>query len=329
MSAYLLQREGYDVVGVFLKVWEPDFLPCTAEADRLDAMRVAAHLQIPFLTYDFEDVYRRDVVEYFIQEYREGRTPNPDVLCNRSIKFGAFWERAKAEGANFIATGHYARVLDTRLFRGVDEGKDQSYFLWTLTADDLAHTLFPVGALNKSDVRKVAERSGLPNAAKRDSQGLCFLGHVAMKEFLQHYIPVKKGAVLDANGRSVGEHDGVYFYTIGQHLPVVGNKKMYVVSKDVEENTLTVSDQPDERARNTYELQGVNWVNPTVEPGVPLEAQIRYHGERLQANVVGGTVTFQQSVSVAAGQSVVFYYPDTGECVGGGIIDDNARYRKR
>ena len=167
VSAYLLKKQGYKVVGAFIKVWEPEWLPCTSGADRLDAMRVAAHLGIPFHTYDLAEEYKTEVVDYFIDEYRVGRTPNPDVMCNRAIKFGAFWERARTDGADMIATGHYAQNIEGKLVRGIDPTKDQSYFLWMLTQDDLAHALFPVGGFLKSEVRKIAAEAGLPKSATR------------------------------------------------------------------------------------------------------------------------------------------------------------------
>ncbi|MFQ5541083.1 MAG: tRNA 2-thiouridine(34) synthase MnmA, partial [Candidatus Paceibacteria bacterium] len=254
VSALLLKREGYRVVGAFIKVWEPDFLPCTSLEDRLSAMRVAAHLEIPFVSYDLAEEYKKSVVDYFIGEYKAGRTPNPDVMCNRTIKFGAFWERARADGADFIATGHYAQRIKNsdfvnhynphliensdlrnhyRLYRGVDETKDQSYFLWTLTQDDLSHALFPIGGVKKSAVRRIASKAGLPNAGRKDSQGLCFLGHVDMREFLKHYLPVKRGSIYGTGGEKLGAHDGVAFYTIGQRVSLSTGEKMYVVGKDV------------------------------------------------------------------------------------------------
>lgn len=329
VSAYLLKKQGYNVVGVFLKVWEPDFLPCTSGQDRLDAMRVAAHLEIPFLSYDLEEEYKKGVVDYFIFEYKAGRTPNPDVMCNREIKFGAFWDRAKKEGADFIATGHYTKVKSTLkanqtntlgMFRGVDESKDQSYFLWTLTQDDLSHTLFPVGGLPKTEVRRIADEAGLPNATKRDSQGLCFLGHVDMKEFLQHYIPVTRGVVRNEQGERVGEHEGVPFYTIGQRFPIGSAEKMFVVEKNTEKNELVVSSSVSTLTKKDFTLDRLNWIREVKSESLNLEVQTRYHGERYDARVVGNAITFSVPVSVASGQSVVFYNKETDECLGGGVI---------
>ena len=305
VSAYLLQKAGYKVHGAFIKVWEPDWLPCTSGEDRLDAMRVAASLGIPFHTYDLAEEYKREVVDYFVDEYRAGRTPNPDVMCNRAIKFGAFWERAKADGADYIATGHYAQIEKQdesyKMKRGIDPNKDQSYFLWTLTQDDLAHVLFPVGALPKSQVREIATEAGLPNAAKRDSQGLCFLGHVDMQEFLMRMLPAEPG---DSR-----------LYTLGQKVD-----GKYVVAKDVATNTVVTATDTTDAGGRIYELGHVNWIQETPDPKAGYEAEVRYHGEHYPVRIVGSTVIFDQPVLAAIGQSLVVYDPKSGECVGGGII---------
>lgn len=331
VSAYLLKEAGYKVVGVFLKVWEPDFLPCTARQDRLDAMRVAAHLEIPFLSYDLEEEYKKGVVDYFISEYKAGRTPNPDVMCNREIKFGAFWERAKQDGADVIATGHYAQnkeMLEARasnkfaMCRGLDEGKDQSYFLWTLTQNDLEHSLFPIGHLEKKEVRRIAEEAKLPNFDRKDSQGLCFLGHVDMEEFLKHYIPVERGKTVTIDGKEVAEHNGTSFYTIGQRFPMKGVQKMYIVAKDLEKNEIIVSPDPfvPSAARSVVHLEKVNWIRSIPEPGKIYEVQIRYHGEKERAKIQVNSVHFEKPTLVAAGQSIVVYDPETQECLGGGVV---------
>lgn len=320
VSAYLLKKEGYRVVGVFIKGWEPDFLPCTGAEDKLSAMRVAAHLGIPFVAYDLEEEYKREVVDYFIAEYKAGRTPNPDVVCNRAIKFGAFWEKAKADGADFIATGHYAVNDNGKMCVSKDGEKDQTYFLWTLTQDDLSHSFFPVGEMEKKEVRAIAEEAGLPNAARKDSQGLCFLGHVDMKEFLKRYIPPETGVILNEQGRKIGEHEGVWFYTLGQHINLGGaGERLYVVSKDIRENALVVSPNPiGEEARETYEISNANWISGMPRKGKFL-ARYRYRGELVPANIDGARVIFEKPTLVAPGQSMVFYNLDERECAGGGI----------
>ncbi len=324
VAALLLQRAGFEVVGVFIKGWEPDFLPCTGAADRLSAMRVAAHLKIPFITYDFSAEYEAAVVQPFVAEYRAGRTPNPDVLCNRAIKFGAFWSRTQADGASYLATGHYARVVPIggsyALGTARDREKDQTYFLWTLGQEDLSHTLFPVGEHQKSQIRRIAADAGLPNATRPDSQGLCFLGHVDMQSFLKRYISPARGAVMSRDGEQVGEHDGVWFYTIGQRVPVQRGEKMYVIEKRIAANQLVVSTDPAAHGGvSEYALDAINWVSGH-QPTENLYARVRYRGELHHAVFEHNSVRFGQPVLAASGQSVVFYAPDRSQCLGGGII---------
>ncbi len=252
VSAALLKKQGFDVTGVFIKAWTPEGYPCTWKEDRRSAMRAAAILDIPFITLDLEKEYKKEIVDYMIQEYREGRTPNPDVLCNKEIKFGHFLNFALKSGANFVATGHYTLRVESRsknyeLWEGDDSNKDQSYFLWTLRPDQLRHILFPIGHLQKPEVRKLAEKFGLPQATRKDSQGLCFLGQVDMKEFLSRYIKPKKGDVLSEEGEIIGEHPGAFFFTIGERHGFNITKKspedspLYVVKKDIRNNTITVA----------------------------------------------------------------------------------------
>jgi tRNA-specific 2-thiouridylase len=198
VSSALLKKAGFDVTGVFIKTWSPDFMECTWKDERLDAMRVCAKLDIPFITLDLEKEYKEKVADYMIEEYKKGRTPNPDVMCNKEIKFGAFFNWAMSRGADYVATGHYARTLkkksgEVMLSAGNDDNKDQSYFLWNIKKEHLDKTLFPVGHLEKSEVRKLAKKFNLPTATKKDSQGVCFLGKVDMKDFLEHYIRPKRG----------------------------------------------------------------------------------------------------------------------------------------
>src|SRR3989344_860547 len=220
VSAALLKEAGHSVVGAFIKIWRPEFIECPWQKERLDAMRVGAHLGIPFREIDLSDEYKKDVIDDMIANYTRGITPNPDVLCNRHIKFGAFKEWAHAGGADLVASGHYARIVKTgnrfQLHRGKDTHKDQSYFLWRLTEKDLETTLFPVGGFTKPEVRALAEKFGLPVATKKDSQGLCFVGEVTMRDFLARYIDLKQGKVLDEAGAVIGEHDGAALYTLGE-----------------------------------------------------------------------------------------------------------------
>ncbi len=324
VTAHLLLREGHTVVGAFIKGWEPDFLPCTGTADRLSAMRVAAHLGIPFETVDLEAEYKRDVVDYFVREYREGRTPNPDVACNRFIKFGSFWQYAKNNGAEFIATGHYARIQTEgdryTLHRSRDLAKDQSYFLWTLSRDDLAHIRMPLGEYRKSEVRALARRIRLPNADRKDSQGLCFLGHVDMHDFLIRTVGRSKGHIVSETGEVLGEHDGVHLYTLGQRVPVMKGERYYVIEKRNDKNQLVAAPTIDLQPKVQYRLSGLHFVNETTTPQV-IEAQYRYHGPMVGATLDRDTITFSGPVLVAQGQSVVLYAQGSTEMLGGGIIE--------
>ncbi len=315
VSAALLQRAGATVVGAFIKTWQPDWIECTWKEERRDAMRVAAHLDIPFVTIDLEEEYKRGVADYMIAEYRAGRTPNPDVMCNKEIKFGAFLKRALEMGADMIATGHYAQNRDGLLLRGSDEKKDQSYFLWTLNQEQLSKAIFPVGHLQKSEVRELAKQFKLPVAEKRDSQGICFLGHVDMKDFLSHYIETKPGEVLDETGIKIGEHKGALFYTLGEKI--FGK---YVLSKDVDKNTLSIGTRSGQVSKGSGKIKiyNINWISGA-GPSDTVEAQLRYHGEKLTCKVVGNIVTFDKLAIAAPGQSIVFYQGE--ECLGGGVID--------
>ncbi len=375
VSAALLQKSGYEVVGVFIRTWHPEFLACNEEEERRDAMRVAAFLDIPFLTFDFEDVYKKEVADYMISEYKVGRTPNPDVMCNKEVKFGAFLKKAISMGADFVATGHYAqneesaflhglagegtqRTEDLKkshflhfpqknvsralaanieesktshLVQGVDPSKDQSYFLWTLGQEQLKRILFPIGHLKKTEVRKLAKKFNLPVAEKKDSQGICFLGAIDLKEFLKHYIKPKKGKVLNQKGEQIGYHNGVVFHTLGERHGFTITKKSpndgayYVVGKDVKKNVLIVSQNQAQQnsAKNKINLDDVNWILEIPVLDKTYTAQIRYHGEFLPCmvkviNKTSAEVTFKKAVLVAPGQSCVVYDKDV--CLGGGVV---------
>ncbi len=294
-------------------------------------MKVCIALDIPFLFLDFEQEYKQGVVDKMITEYKANRTPNPDVLCNREIKFGAFWNAAEKMGVDFIATGHYARIEGEDLKEGKDREKDQSYFLWTLTPEDLEHTLFPVGNMEKPAVRALAQKYHLPVAEKKDSQGICFLGEVSMEEFLSHYVNSKPGRVLNTDGETIGRHEGLIYYTIGERRGFEVTKKsassgpFYVLAKDVETNTLLVSDEEAEIKEYSPDrviLKNVNWIH---EPEVAeLTARIRYRGEKLPITLIleGKKLVaqFKEPVrGLSLGQSIVFY--DGDRCLGGAIMD--------
>lgn len=331
LSAALLQSQGFDVVGVFIKVWSPEWMPCVWPEERRDAMRVAAHLKIPLLTFDLEEEYKREVVDYMVREYKAGRTPNPDVMCNKEIKFGAFLKKALEMGADYVATGHYAQVKDAKLFAGVDAEKDQSYFLWTLTREQLSRTLFPIGHLKKSQVRKEAMRRDLPVAEKKDSQGLCFVGHVDMKEFLQNFVKGKKGKVLNLPGETVGEHSGALFYTLGQRHGFAVTEKSptdapyYVIAKDIKKNTITVAHEYTGVEHGTKEarLESVNGIDLLSDPKKKYKARVRYRQPLEECGVEntenGVAVIFKKPQrAVTPGQSLVLY--DGSRVLGGGVI---------
>jgi len=347
VSAALLQKAGYEVTGVFMKVWQPDFLPCTWREERLDAMRVAAHLGIPLLTWDFEKEYKEGVADYMIAEYKAGRTPNPDVMCNREVKFGAFFRRAINEGADFVATGHYARTAlvesqksikskadaKYKMLNGVDDAKDQSYFLWTLGQEHLSKTFFPIGGYKKSQVRAFAKKFGLPVAEKKDSQGLCFVGKLDMKDFLAHYIEEKEGNVLNEKGEVIGTHRAAYFYTLGERHGFTVTKKgtddapLYVVAKDFKTNTITVAPfvkNALECASQELRASQANFCSGRLpDTAKKYTAQVRYHGEQHKCKITSfGESSFslhlEKPAVFDAGQSVVLY--DGDECIGGGVI---------
>jgi tRNA-specific 2-thiouridylase len=330
VAAYLLKQQGYRVVGVFMRCFNVD--GC-AERDAEDARRVAEHLKIPFYTMDFEEEYKQRVVDYMVQGYAEGLTPNPDVMCNREIKFGLFFEKARMMGADYVATGHYVRLKNGRIFEAKDKNKDQSYFLWTLTRKQLKHCLFPVGNLLKPRVRAIAARAGLPTATKKDSQGICFIGQVKLEDFLRAYIPERRGAVLSKDGRKIGEHHGAQFYTIGQRQGI-GNLKhekgntihepLYVSGKDIKENTVTVvpgGDHPD-LYRQEIKVAQIN----VIASGTPARARVRYRQALGAARLVKDfrptracLIFATPQKFVAPGQSAVWYSKE-GEMLGGGVI---------
>ena len=337
VSAALLKNQGYDVTGVFIKVWQPDFLECTWKEDRLDAIRVAAHLDIPFMTLDLEKEYKESVANYLVEEYKAGRTPNPDVMCNKTIKFGAFLKKALELGADYVATGHYSRNIFNKetgsyeLHTGVDANKDQSYFLWTLTQERLEHILFPIGEYEKPRVREMAKKFGLLTATKKDSQGLCFVGKLDMKEFLKHFIPEKRGDVLNEKKEIIGYHDGAQFYTIGQRHGFIITKKTpedipyYIVGKDIENNKIIVSHKKNDflsREKKEIVLTNTNWIAEE-PPKNCLSARIRYR-QPLQKCIIKNeddkfVLEFNEPQIVDSGQSAVLY--DGSLCLGGGIIE--------
>lgn len=334
VAALRLKEQGYNVVGVFIKVWHPDWMVCNWEAERLDAMRVAAHLDIPFLTCDATAEYKQEVADYFISEYIAGRTPNPDVMCNKAVKFGAFLRFAKEREADFIATGHYAQKGTENetpsLLRGVDTNKDQSYFLWTLTSEQLQSVLLPVGDTEKPEIRAEAEKAGIATATKKDSQGVCFLGHVDIPEFLSHYTELTSGDVLNENKEVVGEHKGALVYTLGQrhgftiHSSTNATDAHYVVAKDLSLNTITVATAPPAIATKSTITLSSTVLREALQEGDQCEVQFRYRQKPLSATLIKvseDTIELQpmeEAEQPSAGQSCVLYRGNV--CLGGGII---------
>ncbi len=324
VTAALLKETGADVTGVFIKGWYPPGMPCTWSQDRKDAMRVAARLQIPFVTLDAEKEYKQGVIDNLLSEYKAGRTPNPDVMCNREVKFGAFYRYAKEKGADFIATGHYAQAREGKLVKGVDPAKDQSYFLWAVPKEAMGMTLFPLGSRKKDETRVLARKHNLPNASKRDSQGICFLGSISVDEFLTHEFGSESGDALDTQGKKVGVHTGALLHTLGERVALLDASPgpWYVTGKDITRNQLIVSK---ERLSETHSgfigLTETNWFSEVTEGGV-LTAQFRYHGPFIEGVLSSDKSSFLPSLPLseplAAGQSLVLYR-DT-EVVGGGII---------
>jgi tRNA-uridine 2-sulfurtransferase len=343
VAAKLLLDQGYNVTGVFIKIWQPEFSECTWEKDRLDAKRVAATLGITFLEVDFSEEYKQWVAEDMVRAYARGVTPNPDVLCNRFIKFGVFKDWAKERGADLIATGHHARILQKgnthELHRGKDATKDQAYFLYRLTQNDLTNIVFPIGEYTKKEVRATAQRVGLPNANRPDSQGLCFVGQVSIGEFLSYYIPMQKGNVLDQKGNVVGTHEGSARYTIGERhgftldTPWSGRQDgapHYITAIDTIKNTITVSPNLDDARVSSVMLKDVTWVNGKPTEG-EYEAEVRYHQKphciRLMYRSDLYICDFGEPQIIASGQSVVLYEgiltampAHAGRCLGGGIV---------
>lgn len=343
VAAFLLREQGiYTVVGAFIKGYNVD--GCQ-DREAEDARRVAEHLGIPFYVIDLEEEYKKFVVEYLVNGYRKGITPNPDVMCNKEIKFGVFLEKALALGADFVATGHYVRITNNQqpitdnkgertvyaLQEGIDDNKDQSYFLWTLRQEQLKHCLFPIGEYTKPEIRDIAMRAGLSTAQKKDSQGICFLGNISLKGFLEQYLPKQKGDIVTIDGMKVGEHDGAWFYTIGQRhgLHVGGGAAYFVVKKDVKDNVVTVAhdDRLLERAYSEVALADVNFMGAyaTSHPtSIPVMACIRYRQPLFSAMLIGDGDAYQLLFDepqrfVALGQSAVFYDAD-GIVIGGGIM---------
>ena len=356
VTAMLLVEQGYKVVGVYMKNWSRDLpgMKCPWAEDLADAKRVAVKLGIPFEVWDFEKEYHDKVVEYMLDEFKKGNTPNPDIMCNQEIKFKLFYEKAMKAGADYIATGHYAQVRDGKLLRAVDENKDQTYFLYRISNDALKHTLFPIGGMLKPEVKKLAAEHGLHNAYKKESMGVCFVGEVGMKDFLKEYIDIEPGEIREIETDKVlGYHEGAVFYTIGQrhglYLSGVAGEvndgmPYYVVKKDISQNIVYVSKNLNHEAIWTKELKlkdiffrsGPRPAGPSPRAAgaksraaalrnapsqkkTSLLVRLRHRAPLVPATFDGETLHFENEIKrPASGQSAVLY--DGEVCLGGGII---------
>jgi tRNA-uridine 2-sulfurtransferase len=337
VAAALLKEQGCRVTGVFMKNWSGEEFGledrCPWKEDQESAEAVCEHLGIPFRTYNFEKEYRRTIISYFFDEYRAGRTPNPDILCNQVIKFGSFLKKALGEGADLIATGHYAGVRKNEdgtyeLLRAADREKDQTYFLYRLNQEQLSRTLFPLAHMTKLEVREVASKLHLPNATRKDSQGICFIGKIDVTDFLVKEIQHKQGDIVDIDAnQNVGTHAGVWYYTLGQRegLFIGGaGEPYYVCEKDIDRNILYVakgSDNPALYCKKVV-LSDIHWINPARHntSDLTLTCQVRYRQEPQKCSLSKNVVTFSKPIWIPSpGQSAVLIDQET--IIGGGVIE--------
>jgi len=329
LAASLLVDQGYEVIGVYMKNWTADLpgMKCPWAEDLADAKRVAVQLGIDFKVFDFEKQYKHKVVDYMISEYKKGHTPNPDIMCNQEVKFKLFLETALEDGADMIATGHYARVENGVLKQAVDKNKDQTYFLYRTTHEALAKTLFPIGEFKKPQVRQMADERNLTTAVKKDSQGICFIGQIGIRDFLSLYVDTKPGEIIDKKtGKVLGRHDGAIFYTFGQRhgMDLGGGMPYYVVGKDMEKNEVYVTTNlnDDTLWKKTISLTNLHWINDTPKDG-KYKIRVRHRAPLTNAELklIDDKATLElehPERAIAPGQSVVIYDGDI--CLGGGII---------
>lgn len=331
---HLLHKQGYDVTGVYIQCWDEKADGCRAEEDRKDAVMVCATVGVPFKSLNLIKEYKNKVIDVFYKEIQKGRTPNPDIICNKEIKFGLFLEWALQNGFDYVATGHYAQILQNNnlyhLLMGEDESKDQSYFLYRLNQKMLSKSMFPLGTYSKKQIRQIAKDANLHTHSKPDSVGICFIGEVDMKEFIQKQIPIKKGNVLNLQGEILGSHDGVWFYTIGQRHGFTIDKyvgvPLYVVQKNVQKNELIVGTVSEANSQ-TFLVENLNWISDQLPKKFPLQCKvrIRHLGELFTCTVTTSKVDGELLVKlqdpefgIAPGQSAVFYI--NNELLGGGDI---------
>ncbi len=338
VAAYLLKRQGYNVIGLFMKNWEetsPDGV-CSAESDFADVRRVCAALDIPYYSVNFAAQYQERVFSHFLEEYRAGRTPNPDVLCNREIKFGPFREYALSMGADYIATGHYCGIEHSngrhRLKKAADGSKDQTYFLNQVREEQLENVIFPLADMQKAEVRKVAEEIGLATAKKKDSTGICFIGERNFRKFLQEYLPAQPGKIVTLDGETVGEHIGLMYYTLGQRKGLdLGGKsgeegRWFVVKKDLKNNILYVSHGEEAPLYSkACKVTNLNWIGnmPQITQFCTAKFRYRQPEQKVKVTLEGGNAIvefLEPQRAVTEGQYAVFY--DETYCLGGGVIEE-------
>ena len=325
VAAALLVEQGYEVTGVYMKNWSQDLpgMKCPWADDLADAKRVAVQLGIDFLVYDFESEYRERVVQYMVDAYKEGRTPNPDIMCNQEVKFKLFLEAALTGGADYIAMGHYARTDAGRLLSAKDENKDQTYFLYRVSKGALLKTILPLGDYTKQEVREMAKERKLYTAQKKESMGVCFVGQVSMRDFLSQYITTKSGDIVEKEtNKVIGKHDGALFYTLGQRhgLIVGGGLPYYVVGKSMDKNEVYVSSDLNNQAmwRQEIELGAIHWIGDNQGDG-DYHVRIRHRAPKVKARLDKNRLYMSEAQRApASGQSAVLYLGE--ECVGGGII---------
>jgi len=331
VSALLLKEQGYDVVGVYMKNWSQDLpgMKCPWKEDYQDAKRVAVQLGIDFKMYDFQEQYKQKVVDYMLDEFKAGRTPNPDIMCNQEVKFRLFLDTVLQGAADMIATGHYARTKDGKLLMAKDQNKDQTYFLYRITKEALGKTIFPLGEFTKPQVRTLAKKHKLITAAKKDSVGICFVGKVSIKDFLSQFVKTKPGKIIDQNSVTLGEHEGAIFYTIGQRhgLQVGGGLPFYVTGKDMKRNEVYVTtDLQDEKLwSREVTLADIHWINNEPSEKDKLMVRTRHRAKLipvkkldLLSNPKAVAELSEEVRALTPGQSAVFYSGDI--CLGGGIV---------
>jgi len=330
VSAALLKEAGYRVVGVYMQNWTQDIggVECPWKQDLADAKAVAAKLDIPIKVFDFQKEYKAQVVDYMLKEYQAGRTPNPDVMCNQEIKFKLFLDASLADGADLIATGHYANVSDGHLLRAADDNKDQTYFLYRISEEALHRTIFPVANYTKPEIRELAAKFDLPTAKKPDSQGICFVGEVGMREFLNQYIKTSPGdIVLQHTKQKIGKHDGAVYYTTGQRhgLGIGGGTPYYVIGKDMARNTVFVTDNKEDLSleSDTFQITDCHWINTEPEEDKTYQVRTRHRAELIDCKLSKTPDGYQVIMikperAITPGQSAVIYDGDV--CLGGGFI---------